>query len=157
MPLSPSMNVIALRQLAVFMNAGSYVMSPKSSGPALICRRSIARIVPSWTGTSYFLPVRLSTIVSVSEELIVVCVRFSFSHWVGSDPVRPVGPTRQVLQFAPLAAERPPREVDRVAPAEYARSGLVRGRHPSILIVRGRVLPRGRRPRRDGGRRARTR
>src|SRR5450759_2971236 len=145
MPLSPSMKVIALRQLAVFMNAGSYVMSPKSSGPALICRRSIARIVPSWTGTSYFLPVRLSTIVSVSEGIIFVCVRFGFGHRVGSDPVRPVGPARQVLQLAPLAAERPPREVYRVAPAEYAQPRLVRRRHRSILIVRGRVLPKGRR------------
>jgi hypothetical protein len=32
---------------AVFMNAGSYVINPKSSAPALIWRRSIARIVPS--------------------------------------------------------------------------------------------------------------
>ena len=60
------MNVIELRQLAVFMNAGSYVIRPKSSGPLLIWRRSMARIVPSWIGSSYFFPVRLSTIVKVS-------------------------------------------------------------------------------------------
>ena len=38
---------MALRQFAVFMNAGSYVISPKSSASVLICRRSMARIVPS--------------------------------------------------------------------------------------------------------------
>ena len=57
---------MALRQLAVFMNAGSYVIRPKSSGPVLICRRSMARMVPSWMGSSYFFPVRLSTIERVS-------------------------------------------------------------------------------------------
>src|SRR5689334_16002131 len=60
------MNVIALRQLAVFMNAGSYVINPKSSGPVLICRRSMARTVPLWIGSSYFFPVRLSVIERVS-------------------------------------------------------------------------------------------
>ena len=60
------MNVMLLRQAAVFMNAGSYVIIPNSSGAALICRRSVARIVPSWTGISYCLPVRLSIMVSVS-------------------------------------------------------------------------------------------
>src|SRR6266850_2045920 len=48
------------------MNAGSYVISPKSSSPVLIWRRSIARIVPSLIGSSYFFPVRLSRTVSVS-------------------------------------------------------------------------------------------
>src|SRR5471030_423587 len=57
---------MALRQFAVFMNAGSYVISPKLSGAVLIWRRSIARIVPSWTGSSYVLPVRLSVIEIVS-------------------------------------------------------------------------------------------
>jgi hypothetical protein len=47
MPLSPSMYVMRLRQAAVFVNAGSYVMSPNSSAITLICRRSIARMVPS--------------------------------------------------------------------------------------------------------------
>src|SRR5215471_13445979 len=60
------MNVIELRQLAVFMNAGSYVINPKSSGPVLICRRSMARTVPFWIGSSYFFPVRLSVIERVS-------------------------------------------------------------------------------------------
>src|SRR5215813_8502046 len=60
------MNVIELRQLAVFMNAGSYVINPKSSVPVLICRRSMARTVPFWIGSSYFLPVRLSVIERVS-------------------------------------------------------------------------------------------
>src|SRR6059058_6600734 len=41
-------------------------MSPASSADVLICRRSTARIVPSWTGISYCLAVRLSTTVRVS-------------------------------------------------------------------------------------------
>ena len=60
------MNVIVLLHDAVFMNAGSYVMRPKSVGCSLIWRRSIARIVPSLIGRSYDLPVRLSVIVTDS-------------------------------------------------------------------------------------------
>src|SRR5438093_8441242 len=51
---------MALRHDAVFRNPGSYVASPASSSATLIWRRSTARIVPSWMGSSYFLPVRLS-------------------------------------------------------------------------------------------------
>src|SRR6185437_1960495 len=58
MPASPSMNVIALRQAAVFRNAGSYATSPF---------RSVARIAPSTIGTVYSSPVRLSTIDSESS------------------------------------------------------------------------------------------
>src|SRR5213083_1082715 len=57
---------MALRHAAVLTNPGSYVMSPASSADVLICRRSMARTVPSWTGSSYCLPVRLSTTVRVS-------------------------------------------------------------------------------------------
>ena len=42
------------------MNAGSYVMRPKSSSSVLIWRRSMLRIVPSVIGISYCCPVRLS-------------------------------------------------------------------------------------------------
>src|SRR5438128_3471199 len=66
MPLSPSMNVIALRHAAVFMNAGSYVIRPKSPSPVLSLRRPVARIVPSAIGMSVLFPVRLSVMVSVS-------------------------------------------------------------------------------------------
>src|SRR5512135_3603348 len=71
MPLSPSMNVIALLHDAVFMNAGSYVMIPNSSGAVFIGRRSIARTAvspsgpPSTMGTEYFLLLRESVISSV--------------------------------------------------------------------------------------------
>src|SRR6059058_4710200 len=51
---------MALRHAAVFRNPGSYVASPASVSTALIWRRSTARIVPSWMGSSYVLPVRLS-------------------------------------------------------------------------------------------------
>src|SRR6266550_538601 len=54
------MKLIALRHAAVFRNPGSYVASPASSLATLIWRRSTARIVPSWMGSSYVLPVRLS-------------------------------------------------------------------------------------------------
>jgi hypothetical protein len=47
MPRSPSMNVMALLHDAVFMNAGSYVINPNSSGAVLIWRRSIARVAVS--------------------------------------------------------------------------------------------------------------
>ena len=59
------MNVMADLHDAVFMNAGSYVMSPKSSSPVLIFLRSSARIVPFSIGSSYVFPVRLSVIVIV--------------------------------------------------------------------------------------------
>src|SRR2546425_3143478 len=52
--------IFALRQAAVFRSPGSYVASPASSSVTLIWRRSTARIVPSWMGSSYVLPVRLS-------------------------------------------------------------------------------------------------
>src|SRR5215212_1935663 len=60
------MNVTADRHEAVFMNAGSYVMRPKSSSSTLIWRRSMLRIVPSVTGISYCRPVRLSVTESVA-------------------------------------------------------------------------------------------
>jgi hypothetical protein len=60
------MKVIVLRQLAVFMKAGSYVIRPKSSGPVFIFRNSGAGIAPSLIGISYCLPVRLSVTVKVS-------------------------------------------------------------------------------------------
>src|SRR5688500_10359829 len=59
---------MALRQEAVFMNAGSYVMSPKSSSSTLIFLRSSALIVPSLMGSSYVLPVRLSLMVRLSAK-----------------------------------------------------------------------------------------
>lgn len=45
------MKVIALRVDAVFMNAGSYASSPKSSEPVRICRKSVARMAPSTMGS----------------------------------------------------------------------------------------------------------
>jgi len=46
------MYVISLLQDAVFLNAGSYDMRPKSVSCTLIWRRSMALIVPSVTGSS---------------------------------------------------------------------------------------------------------
>src|SRR5215467_8300091 len=103
------------------MNAGSYVMSPKSSAPVLICRRSIARMVPFWTGSSYCLPVRLSVIVNVSG------IRLLFRHRFPGYAVRPVGPSGQILGLAPLAAERPPRRIDRMLAAEHTDVRLRHG------------------------------
>src|SRR6185436_9995614 len=124
---------MALRQLAVLRNAGSYVMRPKSSGAVLIFLRSIARIVPSVTGTSYVLPVRLSLIVRVSAIVVVRLVAL----WdrVGRHAVGLVGPSRQILQFAALAAERPPVGHDRMAPAvntQFYLRRLVQSCHPAF-------------------------
>ena len=44
-------------------------MTPKSLSDTLMSRRAVARTVPSSTGTSYDLPVRLSVMVSVSEAV----------------------------------------------------------------------------------------
>src|SRR3954453_19410327 len=57
---------MAERVEAVFVNAGSYVMRPKSSSSTFIWRKSIARTVPSVMSISYVLPVRLSVTDSVS-------------------------------------------------------------------------------------------
>ena len=65
----PSRYVIAERHDAVFMNAGSYVMSPKSSSATRIARKSSARTVPSVIGISYVRPVRLSVTLSVSAPV----------------------------------------------------------------------------------------
>src|SRR5258708_5290834 len=152
---------MALRQFAVFMNAGSYVISPKSSGDALIWRRSIARIVPSWTGSSYVFPVRLSTIEMVSAiGFGISAVRFQIAVFVrlvlvidrfGGDAVRAVGPAGEVLQLAPLAAERPPRFFHGMTPAEDTE----RLRHQAILHTPdgvGRARGASRLQRRDDGR-----
>ena len=61
------MYVIALRQDDVFRNAGSYDSRPPSPSAALIWARSVARIAPSTIGSEYSRPVRLSTIVRVSD------------------------------------------------------------------------------------------
>src|SRR3954453_15559357 len=57
---------MAERVEAVFVNAGSYVMRPKSSSSTFIWRKSIARAGPSVMSISYVLPVRLSVTDSVS-------------------------------------------------------------------------------------------
>src|SRR4030095_16091472 len=72
------MKVIGLRGDAVFVKAGSYASRPKSSGPVRIWRKSMARIAPSTIGTSYCLPVRLSTTVRLSLAMAhlraVICL-----------------------------------------------------------------------------------
>src|SRR5262245_34818939 len=103
---------------------------PNSAGTTLICRRSVALIVPSWTGTSYFLPVRLSVIVSVSgmgcRHHARVARSLALARLVGIRLLRQVfarygiaarQPPSQVGHLATLAAERPPRRVHRFLPA----------------------------------------
>src|SRR5262245_3760470 len=109
------MKVIRLRHAAVFMNAGSYVIIPNSSDATLIWRRSVALIMPSWTGTSYFLPVRLSVIVSVSGIRLVR--RALVDCRLRGHAVAARQPPSQVGHPAALAAERPPRRVHRFLPA----------------------------------------
>src|SRR5919202_946232 len=64
------MYVIADRHDAVFVYAGSYVIRPKSSSSTLICRKSMARTVPSVISISYVRPVRLSVTVRVSPPFV---------------------------------------------------------------------------------------
>src|SRR5687767_2636419 len=138
-PLSPSMNVMALRQAAVFRKAGSYVLSPASSEPALICLRSVARIAPSLMGTSYCLPVRLSVIVSVSAMLkssvvsrqssvvsrqssVVSGVAFAglgvLRYRLGRHAIATVDPPGEILKLAAFAAEGNPRCLGELAAAK---------------------------------------
>src|SRR5262245_32719646 len=140
MPLSPSMKVIVLRHDAVFMNAGSYVTRPKSSGAVLICLRSMARIAPSLIGSSYCFPVRLSTTVRVSPVafdvvdeaaafrsvvtlfamLLVLILVVGRGYRFAWHLIAAVRPSRQVLVAASLAAERTPPLVHRTRAAEHA-------------------------------------
>jgi hypothetical protein len=80
-------------------------------------------MVPSVTGTSYCCPVRLSVIVSVSA--IGVGYLFLIVQRVGGHTIGLVGPAREVLHPATLAAERTPGRIHRVAPAEHAQFYLL--------------------------------
>src|SRR5687768_3165278 len=119
MPLSPSIYVMALRHAAVLRNAGSYVLSPVSAAPALICLRSVARIAPSLIGTSYCLPVRLSVIVSVSI-------------FAREDP-----PPRSAVSPAPLDSRSARSEVSGIAGTSRSARALVIG---LLVLVHVRVL-----------------
>ena len=108
-------------------------------------------MAPSVIGSSYCLPVRLSVIVSVSaiEERAVRSVSWVVrGGWDGiaGDAVAPVGPARQVLDSAPLAAERPPPLVHRAGAAQDARRCLA---HP-IHSTSGETPDRKLRPERAG-------
>src|SRR5918996_1897235 len=101
-------------------------MRPASSAPFLICRRSVARITPSLIGISYCLPVRLSVTVSVSAIIwrSGLRIRVVVALWLGQrlagGAIAPVGPPRQVLVPASLAAERPPAVVHGMPAAQDA-------------------------------------
>ena len=61
--------------------------------------------------------------------LMFACVVFTFviirlRNRVSRNPVRAGGPAGQILQLAPLAAERPPRGINRMPPAEHAQRGV---------------------------------
>src|SRR3954469_7252323 len=89
---------------------------PNSSAVTLIWRRSVALTVPSWIGTSYCLPVRLSVIVSVSA--IARHVRPDIiGRRLPRHAVVARQPPSQVRHLAALAAERLPRRVHRILPA----------------------------------------
>src|SRR5262249_19547167 len=132
-----SMKVMRLLHAAVFMKAGSYVIIPNSSGVTLICRRSVALMVPSWIGISYCFPVRLSVIVSVSAMQCSIGAlrraargsarplgRFGIRILrlrLGGDAVSAREPPSQVGHLAALAAEGPPCRVRRILPAVDAQ------------------------------------
>src|SRR5262249_9754140 len=112
------------------MNAGSYVIIPNSSDVTLIWRRSVALIVPSWTGTSYCAPVRLSVIVSVSAMRRIRLLR----QRLGGNGVVPREPAPQVGHLAALAAERRPPRVYRPLPAVDAQRVLGGAQNPFIVF-----------------------
>src|SRR3954447_18075649 len=89
---------------------------PNSSAVTLIWRRSVALTVPSWIGTSYCLPVRLSVIVSVSAIARHVRPDIIGRRLPGHAVVARQPPS-QVRHLAARAAERLPRRVHRVLPA----------------------------------------
>src|ERR1051325_3412288 len=131
-------------------------MSPKSSGDVLICLRSMARIAPSLIGSSYCLPVRLSTTVSVSFiaaadvgaaaflsvvtlfAMVLVLVLFVGRrhrfvwHAIGS-----FRPSRQVFVAAPFAAEWTPPRVHRTCAAHDAQRRVAHPVNDSWLTARG--------------------
>src|SRR6266550_6555325 len=121
-------------------------MSPKSSADVLICLRSMARMAPSLIGSSYCLPVRLSTTVSVSfiapadvdaaaflsvvtlfAMVVVLILIVGRRHRLARHAIGPVGPPRQVFVAASFAAERTPLRVYWTCAAHGAHRGVV---HP---------------------------
>ena len=58
-----------------------------------------------------------------------------FGQPLARDAIAPLGPVGQILQLAALAAEGPPRDVNRVAAAQDALNCL---RHPTTLYPQGR-------------------
>src|SRR5688572_31836726 len=93
-------------------------------------------MAPSAIGTSYCLPVRLSVMVSVSAIRtrnpglgVGVGVRVAVGRGkrLSGDAITPVGPSRQILVPASLAAEGTPLLALRMPAAQRAQRGVV---HP---------------------------
>src|SRR3954468_23502283 len=142
------MYVIAERVEAVFVNAGSYVIRPKSSSSTLIWRKSIARTVPSVISISYVLPVRLSVTDSVSWA-VATPPAWPSPAWVSS-----------LMHLSLRSAHGPPagqrlratsRGADRARTRVGAWAGGARAARP------GRLAPAGRLARRRARRAARDR
>src|SRR5687767_11260993 len=124
-------------------------MRPASSLPFLICLRSVARITPSLIGISYCLPVRLSVTVSVSaivwrrllDSGFRVRLRFRvvgavcLGQRLAGHAIASVGPSRQVLVPAPLAAERPPAGVHGVPAAQDAQARLAHPTNSNQFVI----------------------
>src|SRR5262245_13835349 len=83
MPLSPSMNVIALLHDAVFMKAGSYVIRPNSASDVFTWRRSIARTTVSPSTP----PCRMGVLYAfLVRESVMSSFPISFKSWLGAEP-----------------------------------------------------------------------
>src|SRR3954447_325267 len=111
---------MAERVEAVFVNAGSYVMRPKSSSSTFIWRKSIARTVPSLISTCEVLPVRLSVTDSVSLA-------------VATAPSCPSAPWVSLMFLSLRSGDGPPagqrlRATRRLADGPRARLGARAGR-----------------------------
>src|SRR4051794_6237426 len=133
------MKVIALRTDAVFMNAGSYVMRPRSSSSTFACRSAVARIAPSSIGASYVLPVRSSVNLSVSvmKKLLLGAVSLCAAHKLSQWRERRIGrtPDRAAANYRRHACGE--RRSDLPGAAAQDRDALAVRRHArDVEVVR---------------------
>src|SRR3954469_6392849 len=116
-------------------------MRPKSSSPTFICRKSMARTVPSVIGTSYVRPVRLSVTVRVSAAWATPlpsrpswgCSLMRASLGAGGLPLAPAAPEQAAHRAgAHVGRELAPAALG-VALGQLRRGGRVeRQRHAAL-------------------------
>src|SRR5437588_3289817 len=123
-------------------------MSPNSSGSTLIWRRSTARTVPSVTGSTYVLPVRLSVTVSVcaAEPFSAAAAPSPAPGWAGA----PTGCASTFARSLLIASCAPTCSVGGKAPS-LGDGANARGRRRGRIAVRAPPRRARRRPARVVG------